>query len=144
MTFVPTNPEQFALVAALLLLHRDGWVEPLTPPWRPFPILAQQTLATVLQTKGIAQSQLVDRLAANAAFSRVTHGEVAALVSHLLSTDVLALADGTVSFGHVGEQRFGFRGFMELASVFQTSESVTISHGEGRSERWTVGLLMKC
>ena len=141
MTFIPTNPEQFALVGALLLLHKEGWVEPLVPPWRPFPILAQQVLATVLQTNGLAREVLVDRLSRNAAFSRITRDEIDTLVSHLLSTDILAIADGTISFGRAGERRFGFRSFMDLASVFRISKTIVVEYGGteiGTLDSWFV------
>ena len=141
MSFIPTNPEQLVLTLALLSLHHDGWIEPLVPPWRPFPILAQQALAIVLQNGGIAQTELVQTLSANAAFARITELEVKAAIQHLLAIDVLTAIDGSLSFGTYGERRYGRRNFMELASVFMTTETITVFDGDrevGSLDRWFV------
>jgi len=141
MSFIPTNPEQLVLTLALLSLHHDGWIEPLVPPWRPFPILAQQALAIVLQNGGIAQTELVQTLSANAAFARITEREVKAAVQHLLAIDVLTAIDGSLSFGTYGARRYGRRHFMELASVFMTAETITVLDGDqevGSLDRWFV------
>jgi ATP-dependent Lhr-like helicase len=141
MTFVPTNGEQLALAIALLMLHRRGWVEPLVPPWRPFPILAQQILATILQHGGIARTDLVASLSTNAAFARITLPEIDAIVDHLLSEDVLETIDGSLGLGETGERRYGHRSFMDLASVFTSSQSVTVQCGDreiGTLDRWFI------
>jgi len=141
MTFVATNAEQLVLAAALLALHAAGWVEPLVPPWQPFPVLAQQLLATVLQTSGLSRNALADRLAGNAAFSRITRIEIDQLIGHLIATTVLEVVDGSVTFGDLGERRFGYRQFMQLASVFQGTESVTVQAAQrevGTLDRWFI------
>jgi ATP-dependent Lhr-like helicase len=141
MSFIPTNPEQLVLTLALLTLHRSRWVEPLIPPWRPFPILAQQALATVLQTGGIARSELVRTLAENAAFARISEREIRATVDHLLEGDILTALDGSLTFGIAGERRYGYRRFSDIASVFDSGNSVTVVDGDrevGTLDRWFV------
>ncbi len=141
MTFIATNPEQLTLVAALLALHAKGWIEPIVPPWRPFPVLAQQILATVLQSGGVGRSVLTDQLARNAAFSRITRDEIDGLLDYFIAESVLELADGALTFGLVGERRFGYRNFMELTSVFQSTESVLVRSGGrdvGTLDRWFI------
>jgi ATP-dependent Lhr-like helicase len=141
MTFIPTNGDQLALTVALLALHRTGWVEPLVPPWRPFPVLAQQLLATVLQTGGIARADLLGALQSNAAFSRIEPHEIGAVVNHMLAADILESVDGSIVFGTLGERRYGYRNFMDLASVFTSSESVTVLNGDreiGTLDRWFI------
>ncbi len=141
MTFIARNAEQLALVAALLALHAKAWIEPLVPPWRPFPVLVQQLLATVVQTGGISRAEIASQCAHNAAFARITPEEVDALVTHLLAEDILATLDGSVTLGIAGERLFGFRNFMELASVFAGTESVTVMNGErevGTLDRWFI------
>ncbi len=141
MTFVATNSEQLVLAAALLTLHAAGWVEPLLPPWQPFPVLAQQLLATVLQTGGLSRGELADRLSENAAFSRITRIDIDELIGHLVATAVLEVIDGSLTFGEVGERRFGYRQFTQLASVFESTDSVTVQAAErevGTLDRWFI------
>jgi ATP-dependent helicase Lhr and Lhr-like helicase len=141
MTFIPTNADQLVLACGILALHARSWVEPLEPSWQPFPILAQQALATLLQTGGLARSELVGRLSTNAAFSRISAEDIEQLVDALINNDVLAITDGTLTFGHAGERQFGYRAFSELASVFNTPESVNVTSGSsdvGTLDRWFV------
>lgn len=141
MTFVATNQEQLMLAGALLKLHAVGWVEPLVPPWQPFPVLAQQLLATVLQTGGLSRSELADRLSDNAAFTRIGRPDIDRLIGHLLATAVLQVVDGSLTFGEHGERRFTYREFTRLASVFQSTESVTVQASDrevGTLDRWFV------
>jgi len=141
MTFLPTNQEQFVLSAALLMLHAEGYVEPLTPAGLPLPIVAQQMLAMVLQTGGIDRHSLVERCRSNAAFAQVPGDAIEALLAHLLEEDVFVEIDGAVVFGLTGERRYGYRRFMELASVFRTGESVEVRHGAseiGSLDQWFV------
>lgn len=141
MTLLPTNPDQLVLIFAVLSLHARGWVEPLVPSWEPFPILAQQLLATLLQTGGLARSEVVARLGANAAFSRIDSNAIEELIASLLDAEILAVTDGTLAFGHAGERQFGYRAFSHLASVFNTPEAVTVTSGSsdvGTLDRWFV------
>jgi ATP-dependent Lhr-like helicase len=141
MSFVATNAEQLLLVFGLLTLHADGWVEPLVPPWQPFPVLAQQILATVLQTGGISRDGLIDEIERNAAFVRISRSESASVVDHLVAESILSVVDGSLTFGLAGEQRYSYRQFMELASVFRGTESVVVRAGErevGTLDRWFI------
>jgi len=98
-------------------------------------------LATVLQTSGLSRNALADRLAGNAAFSRITRIEIDQLIGHLIATTVLEVVDGSVTFGDLGERRFGYRQFMQLASVFQGTESVTVQAAQrevGTLDRWFI------
>jgi ATP-dependent Lhr-like helicase len=141
MTCVARTSESLVLISALLALHARGWIEPLTPPWRPFPVLVQQMLATVAQNRGISRTALADDFVGNAAFSRIERHEIDAVIASLVQQDILALVDGALVFGKNGEYFFGFRNFMELVSVFSGSDSVTVRAGEreiGTLDRWFI------
>jgi ATP-dependent Lhr-like helicase len=146
MTFLPTNAEQIVLSLALLSLRSQGWVEPLQPPGRPFPVLVQQLLATILQTGGIARSSLVERLTHNAAFARIASNEIDLCIEHLLVKNVLDVADGSLVLGLYGERRYGRRAFSQLASVFSTLDTVTVVSGDreiGTLDRWFVDEMLE-
>lgn len=141
MTFIAKTVESLVLIAALLTLHARGWIEPLEAPWRPFPVLVQQMMAIVVQHAGISRSRLRDELAGNAAFVRIAETEIDTVIDTLIEQDILTMVDGSLTFGNVGEQLFGFRNFMELASVFTGTESVTVRSGSrdvGTLDRWFI------
>ena len=141
MTFVARSLESLVLTMALLTLRARGWIEPLEAPWRPFPVLVQQMMATVVQNSGLSRSQLRDEVAENAAFARITRVEIDVVLDTLIEQDMLAVVDACLVFGDVGERLFGFRNFMELASVFTGTESVTVRAGTrdvGTLDRWFI------
>ena len=53
--FLTTTDEALLRAAATLALWREGFVEPVAAPPKPFHILAQQLMALVLQERGIGQ-----------------------------------------------------------------------------------------
>ncbi len=141
MTFIATNAEQLTLIAALLALHGTNWIEPIVPPWRPFPVLVQQILAIVLQGAGVGRSTLVGQLTRNAAFARITPSEIDEVIEHLLAETILETADGALTMGEVAERRFGYRNFSDLVSVFRGTDSVAVQTADrdvGTLDRWFI------
>ena len=55
--WLATTDEGLLRAAALLGLWQDGFVEPVSPPEKPYHILAQQLMALILQERGVGQSE---------------------------------------------------------------------------------------
>jgi hypothetical protein len=123
MTFLVRKTEPLVLALALLHLHAQGWIEPLESPAKPFIVLIQQILANLIQTGGMPKALLVSRLAANAAFAKLTHDDVLRFVDALVETNAIEAVDERLHLGSSTERRFGHRNFGELASLF-TSDPV--------------------
>lgn len=129
--FLATSTDALLRACGLLRLWADGFVEPVEPPPLPYPVLAQQVLASVLQddAAGVDRRALDARLARWRAAAGVGDAEYALLLEALLAADVLSADGPTLGIGRVGEARYGRRHFLELFSVFNTPPLVTVYHG---------------
>jgi ATP-dependent helicase Lhr and Lhr-like helicase len=115
--FLTTNSDSLIRAAALLRLWKKGYVEPIQPPERPYPVVAQQLMALTLQEGG--GSRRFDDSSIQRAIGPI--GTITEqLLSHMLATQILSEDDGIVGFGPVGERLFGAKNFMALMSVFDT------------------------
>lgn len=129
--FLATSEDALLRACGLLWLWTDGFVEPVQPPALPFPVLAQQILASLLQeqAEGIERSTLGERLAGWRAVAGISDEEFETMLDSLLAKDVL-FADGPIlGMGPEGEKRYGAKHFLELFSVFNTPPLVTVYHG---------------
>ncbi len=115
--FLATHRESLIRAAALLKLWRGRYVEELQPPAVPYPVVAQQIMALILQ-QGPA-SRRFD----GSSIQRATgqSGEIIEQVmAHMLEREILFEDSGVVGLGPVGERVFGARNYMALMSVFDT------------------------
>ena len=125
--FLATTDAALLRAVGLVRLWRQGFVEPIVPPALPYHVLAQQLLALSLQEAGIGESTWRSWLPGLLRASAVA--DAAALVDHLLATDVLFAADGLLALGREGEARYGLKNFLELFSVFNSPPLFTVLHG---------------
>jgi ATP-dependent Lhr-like helicase len=112
-----THRESLIRAAALLRLWKEGYVEPLHPPPAPYPVVAQQIMATIRQTGAV--SRRMDDAAICQGLGEVSD-VIEQLMTHMLDQGILFEDDGVVGLGPVGERLFGARNFMALMSVFDT------------------------
>jgi ATP-dependent Lhr-like helicase len=127
--FLTTDPDTLLRAAGLLRLWAKGYVEPVTPPPAPYHLLAQQSMALVLQEPGLLARDIPGWIAGVPAFAEAPptlHGE---LMQHMLAEDILAEDTGRLGFGKEGEARFGQRHFMDLVAAFTTPPLFLIRHG---------------
>jgi ATP-dependent Lhr-like helicase len=115
--FLATSDDGLLRAAALIDLHRQGYVEPVIAPPRPYHILAQQLMALILQERGIGQSEWFPWIRGVPAFARMPVDSVSAVVEFMLSEGLLWRDNGILAFAPKGESTFGRRNFMELLSV---------------------------
>ena len=115
--FLATHRESLLRAAALLRLWKQGYVEPLHPPPVPYPVVAQQIMATIRQ-KG-AVSKRMDDTAIRRALG-AEEATIGNLMAHMLTEGILFEDSGVVGLGPVGEKLYGAKNYMALMSVFDT------------------------
>jgi ATP-dependent Lhr-like helicase len=127
--FLATTPESLLQAAGVITLWRQGYVEPVEPPPKPFHILAQQLMALALQRRGITRHDWVPHLATFLASSKTTQADGIAILDHMLRAGLLTEDTGVLWFGERGEQEFGRRHFMDLLAVFASEPLLQVLHG---------------
>jgi hypothetical protein len=106
-----TNPHSLVRAAAIDKLWREGWAEPVPPPFQVH-VMAQQAHRQVLERGAIPLPEL-------GSFRHSYEG----LVECLLKRGMLHQDGGVASIGHEAQRLWGARNYMELLSVFDTPES---------------------
>lgn len=119
-TFLCQESESVLLASSLVELAREGWVEPVPPQARCWPVLVHQTLALALQHGGVRPSEIRALPERVPDFSAISGREVDELIEHLVGEGYLTRADGRLLFGERAEQELGRRNFLELYAVFST------------------------
>lgn len=128
--FLTTDTEGLLRACALVRLWKSGFVEPVEPPALPYPVFAQQILATVLQESvGIDLAALRERLAVWCRTALIEPAQVDEEIQFLLDRDVLFLDGSIIGISVEGERRYGAKHYLELFSVFNTPPLVTVYHG---------------
>jgi ATP-dependent Lhr-like helicase len=136
--------DELALLRAVALVNlaRRGWIEPVAPSDYAVHVLAHQALAQALQFYGLHRSQVADIARSAGPFAGVTEADLDHLLDYMLSIGVLIRADGLLVLGAEGEKRYGRKNFMDLYSVFETPEEITIISPDrrviGTLETWFV------
>lgn len=128
--FLATNDEGLLRAAALLALWRDGFVEPVVAPPKPFHIAAQQVMALILQEHGVGQRAWFEWVADVPAFADMNPEKLSSLVEHLIATGILWSDNGVLSFGREGETQYGRQNFMDLLSVFTSPPLFKVLTGQ--------------
>jgi len=125
--FLATSDEALLCAAGLTALWRQGFIEPVTPPPRPYQVVAQQILAMVLQQRGARAQEM--RAAILGAFRAIPGEIVDQTLAHLSREEILWEDAGVLWFGPRGEQEFGQRNFLEILSVFTSPVQVQVRYG---------------
>ncbi len=128
--FLATTDEGLLRAAALLDLWREGFVEPVAAPPKPFHILAQQLMALVLQERGVGASEWFDWVATVPAFAAMDRRAVADIVDFMVRSGVLWADYGVLSFAPEGEAKYGRKNFMDLLSVFTSPPLFRVVAGQ--------------
>jgi ATP-dependent Lhr-like helicase len=119
-TFLCEGADSMLQAIALVELARQGWVEPVPPLTRCWPVLVHQILAMTLQFGGVTAQAIWDQLSRVPDFKGISHAEFDALLAHMTAEEFLFLAEGQYSMGEKAERVFGRKNFLELYAVFSS------------------------
>ncbi|MFW5876497.1 MAG: DEAD/DEAH box helicase [Myxococcota bacterium] len=125
-TFLVTKDTAVLQAAAIIDLHRRGYVEPVRPSRRASHILAHQLMALCIQLGGIARGDWWAWLEGATCFADLTSEERESVVDHMLGSDILTDHGGKLWLGERGEHEFGRGNFMKLYAVFDTPRLITV------------------
>lgn len=121
-TFFCEEPQEVLQAIALVELAREGWIEPIPPQTRCWPIVVHQTLAMTLEQGGVRRADVERRLLRLPDLAEVSASDLAAALDHMLATGYLFEADGLLSMGETAERAYGRKNFQELYAVFSTPQ----------------------
>jgi ATP-dependent Lhr-like helicase len=127
--FLATSEETLIQAAGLIDLWATGYVEPITPPPKPWHILAQQLMALALQEHGIGRQDWLRWIRNVPAFLCMPMEQIDSLVQWMLHQQILWDDQGMLWLGREGEQTYGRRNFLALFSVFTSPPLFTVLHG---------------
>lgn len=119
-TFLCQDVESVLLACALIELARSGWVEPVPPQERCWPVLVHQLLALSLQHGGLAREEARALLHRVPDFRGIGNDELEELLEHLVRERYLEEMGNRLLFGERAERELGRRNFLELYAVFST------------------------
>jgi ATP-dependent helicase Lhr and Lhr-like helicase len=125
-TFLATKDKAVLQAAAILRLHRAGFVEPVRPSRAAYHILAHQLLAMAIEREGVARDRWWPALEGATAFADISVDEREAIVDHMLAQGILAETSAKLWLGPRGERLYGRRNFAELYAVFSTPRLITV------------------
>jgi ATP-dependent Lhr-like helicase len=120
MTFFCQSPDAVLQAVALIERAKAGWVEPVEPSRRAWPVLAHQLLALTLARGGIPRDRAWGLLESVPNFVDIDEEEFGELVDHMAETGYLYEQGGYLALGGVAETKYGGKNFLELYSVFST------------------------
>jgi ATP-dependent Lhr-like helicase len=115
--------------SAVVLLWREGYVEPLAPPPKLLHVVAQQLMTLVLQQGGIGRSAWREWLLHLLPSMQLTEEDVESALTHMLSRQILVQDGGILGMGPEGERLCGGKNFMDLLPVFDTPPLFTVFNG---------------
>lgn len=125
-TFLTTKARATLQAAAIVRLHRAGWVEPVEPSRAASHILAHQLLALMIEQGGVARDAWWPSLRGATVFADILASEREAIVDHMLAAGIVVDTGGKLWLGPRGEQLYGRRNFAELYAVFSTPRLITV------------------
>jgi len=132
MTFFCQTPDAVVQAVALIERAKEGWVEPVEPSGRTWPVLAHQLMALTLAYGGIQQGRAWSLLSEVPDFRDVTDEEFAELVDHMVEKGYLYAQGGYLAIGEVAEKKYGAKNFLELYAVFSTPQLFEVISPSGK------------
>lgn len=127
-TFLAVKPGAALQAAALMRLHRQGYVEDVRAERHAAHIMAHQLLALSIEHGGIGRSDWFAWLDGATSFADIGPETRAALVDHMLAAGILSDQEGRLWLGPEGEKLYGRRNFAELYAVFSTPRLIRVQH----------------
>jgi ATP-dependent Lhr-like helicase len=128
--FLATSDESLLRATALVRLWKQGFIEPVEAPPKPYHILAQQLMALSLQERGIGRSEWFEWVQSVPAYREMDRSVLSSLVDSMIRNQILWSDQGILSFAPEGEAKYGRKNFMELLSVFTSPPLFKVTWGK--------------
>lgn len=128
-TFLAVEEKTLLQAAALLQLHREGWVEPVQASTAAYHILAQQLMALSVQNAGTSSVDWFKWLEGATVYQNVTEEERTQLLEFMLKQEILSNNGGKLWLGPKGEKEYGRANFKELYAVFDSPRLIFVKSG---------------
>jgi len=126
--FLATHDASFLLALGLVALWRREWVEAVVPPAEPWGVVAQQTLAIVLEQGQLPGTELLAQL--GACFPESGRQELREAIAELARLGYLTEAGpGVVQIGPSAEREFGRGHYRDLLATFSGAPLLTARYG---------------
>ena len=126
MIFLCPDDDAVLVALGVLLLWREGYVEPIAPPPVPRHLFAQQLLALCLQESRIGRNAWREWLTE---FDPETLRDGQTIVDYLLLTGHLDIDQGMMFIGPKTDETFGRFYFRDLVSSFTSAPEFSVFHG---------------
>lgn len=126
MLFLADKDESFLQAAGLLLLHGEGFVEPVSPPPLPRHVLAQQLLGLTLQKGRVGDALWHVPLAP---LELAAPEDADAIASWQLESGHLDHEAGMYFIGPEAERRYGQIHYRDLMAVFTAAPEFLVFYG---------------
>lgn len=127
--FLATTEESLLQTAAMVRLWKTGYVEPIEPPSRPIHLFAQQVLASILQSDGVAAADAAAIDERLPAFRSIPIEERQRTIDFMVTNRWLWDDSGILRIGEAADAEYGRRHFMELLSIFDSPPLFVVKHG---------------
>ena len=125
--FLTTNDNAFLLALGIAQRWSEAWVEAARPPDAPWPIVAQQAMASVLEHGQLPTHELLHLV--SSAFPELAPTKIQLLLANLVSLEFLTVGQGLMAVGARMEREFGRGHYRELLASFTGSMLLTGRHG---------------
>lgn len=106
-----TNGWSLLQTIACTELFQEGVLEPINTIKKPYEVLFQQILSTLLEKNSLSERGLLNTLALNPSWRTIDKEEIVFLVNHMLASGLLEEADGELIVGLAAERIIESRGF---------------------------------
>lgn len=127
--FLAIEDEGLLIAGAIVRLWREGFVESITPPGRPWHLVAQQAMAMILQNRGLARWRLEAVL--HELFPDLPAAGIHRVIGTMIARGILwQEAGGMIGLAEVGELEFGRRHFEAIVSTFNSPLLMTVLFGQ--------------
>src|SRR5690606_25707515 len=98
-TFFCEDPDSVLQAIALVELAKEGWVEPIPPQERCWPVLVHQLLAFALAAGGLTRNAAWEKLSRLPDLSAITREEFDQVVDYMVLHGYLFESGGMLSMG---------------------------------------------
>ncbi|MCM8596148.1 DEAD/DEAH box helicase [Accumulibacter sp.] len=125
--FLTTNDHAFLVALGVTQKWSEAWVEAAVPPAEPWPIVAQQALALILERGELTTRELLRLL--HGSFPELPIADIEMLVEYLVEQQFLDRAEGVVRVGPQTERSYARGHYRDLLASFSGSPLLTGRHG---------------